>query len=213
MSESQKATRGHLTFSVIMPSYLGRYKGAARHRDKKIVRAINSVINQTYPYWELIVVADGCQQTVDIVRKFTDSRIRGFLIPKQAIWDGSQRNTGISKARGEYIIYLDIDDMYDPDYLKGLSEEMDDRLDWYWMDDIIWDKNIGKLRRQDNALELTRCGTSSIMHRRDLDIYWGRNSTYLHDWVMIQRLMQNPNHRKLKTAGYCIMHMPYMYDV
>ena len=44
--------------SVIMPSYLGAYKNAAKDRDRKIVRAINSVVRQTYKDWELIIIAD-----------------------------------------------------------------------------------------------------------------------------------------------------------
>ena len=58
--------------SIIMPSYLGAYKKAAKDRDRKIVRAINSVVKQTYKDWELIVIADGCNKTVDIVQKITD---------------------------------------------------------------------------------------------------------------------------------------------
>ena len=58
--------------SIIMPSYLGAYKHAAKDRDKKIVRAIYSVCRQTYKDWELVVIADGCNKTVDIVQEIVD---------------------------------------------------------------------------------------------------------------------------------------------
>ena len=52
-------------FSVIMPSFLGEYSRAAQNREDKIVRAIDSCLDQEY--YELIIIADGCQKTVDIV--------------------------------------------------------------------------------------------------------------------------------------------------
>ena len=45
--------------SVVMASYLGEYKSAAKNRDIKIRRAVESVLSQTVPV-ELVVVADGC---------------------------------------------------------------------------------------------------------------------------------------------------------
>ena len=52
-------------FSVIMPSFLGEYSRAAQNREEKIVRSIDSCLDQMD--FELIIVADGCQKTVEIV--------------------------------------------------------------------------------------------------------------------------------------------------
>jgi len=199
-------------FSIVMPSYLGRYKLAARNREKKIFRAIDSVLAQTYPNWELIIVADGCQRTVELVKRYTDKRIKGYLVPKQMIWDGTPRNTGIYKATKQWIIYLDIDDMYVSDYLENINKQITTH-DWYYCDDIWWDRNKKDWFRNNCTLELTRCGTSNIIHKQNLGVYWSRGSTYLHDWVFINRLMEYKNNAKLDVAGYKVMHAPLMYDL
>ena len=59
-----------MKFSIIMPSYLGEYKRAAKDRDTKIVRAIESVLKQSHEDWELIIISDGCEKTVEIVKPF-----------------------------------------------------------------------------------------------------------------------------------------------
>jgi len=195
-----------------MPSYLGKYPNSARYRDKKIRRAIDSVLKQSYPNWELIVVADGCPKTVEIVKTYKDPRIKGFLIQKQMRWDGSQRNTGISRATKDYIIYLDVDDMYEPDYLENLNKEITGH-DWYFVDDIWYNTREKEFKRNACELELTRCGTSNVFHRRDLGVFWARGNTYQHDWLFINRLMKFDNFAKLNTIGYKVMHVPLQYDL
>ena len=96
--------------SVVMPSYLGAYKRAAKNRDDKIVRAIKSVQVQTYKDWELLVIADGCEKTVEIVSAIKDKKVKLHSISKQALWSGAVRNKGLSEAIGDYACYLDIDD-------------------------------------------------------------------------------------------------------
>ena len=109
-----------MKFTVVMPSYMGPYRTAAKNRESKILRAVNSVIAQTYEDWELIVVADGCEKTMQILKDVTDLRVRKYLIEKDKIWGGSPRNTGIELAKGEFIVYLDIDDIIGPDHLKNI---------------------------------------------------------------------------------------------
>ena len=80
-----------MKFTVVIPSYLGDYRTAAADRDKKIVRAVNSVLSQTFQDFEIIVIADGCEKTVEIMSGFKDKRIRTFLMPKQPVWTGRLR--------------------------------------------------------------------------------------------------------------------------
>ena len=83
-----------------MASFLGDYRGSASNKEGKIVRAIDSVLCQSFEDFELIVIADGCEKTVDIVRNITDKRIRLFYIEKQTMWSGLVRNTGLEMAKG-----------------------------------------------------------------------------------------------------------------
>ncbi len=91
--------------SIIMPAY---------NREKTINRAIESVCNQTWQDWELLVVDDGSQdQTANVVKKWTeqDKRIQ-FLKNDRKKGVSGARNTGLYSARGEYIAFLDSDDMW-----------------------------------------------------------------------------------------------------
>ena len=96
--------------SVIMPAY-----NAAAY----IAESIKSVLSQSYPYWELIIVDDGStDKTKDIVQSFVakDTRIKYLWQPngKQA----KARNTGIEHASGEWIAFLDSDDLWMPSKLE-----------------------------------------------------------------------------------------------
>lgn len=196
-----------------MPSYLGNYPNAASLRDEKFIRAVQSVINQRYKHWELIIVADGCDKTRDLCEQFAiNPKIRGFYIPKQPMWSGTPRNVGIVKAKNEYIIYLDIDDVYVEDYLLSLSEEMKERHMWYFVNDIIWSKDKF-IERHCDPNTLTMCGTSNIIHRRDMNVIWQKRASYKHDWYFIKLLSNKAAPIRLKSAGYKVMHTPYQYDI
>lgn len=113
-----------MKISVITPSFLGNYPGAASRRDEKIVRAVDSVIAQTFHDWELWVVADGCDQTMEIMQRYNDPRVHSIKISKSKIWSGTPRNTGIDNATGEYIVYLDIDDYYGDNHLATIYDNL-----------------------------------------------------------------------------------------
>ncbi len=93
--------QGEAVVSIIMPSYnAGAY----------IYKAINSVLNQSYSNWELLIIDDGStDNTHKIVSEFNDHRIRNFLIPdNQGV--SNARNVGLKHIQGEYFTFLDADD-------------------------------------------------------------------------------------------------------
>ncbi|HML74103.1 MAG TPA: glycosyltransferase family A protein [Anaerohalosphaeraceae bacterium] len=95
----------HIT--VVIPAY-----NAASH----IERAIRSVLAQTYPADEVIVVNDGsADQTSEIVRQF-GSRVR--LIEQANAGVSAARNAGIQAAAGQWIAFLDADDEWLPNHLE-----------------------------------------------------------------------------------------------
>lgn len=80
------------------------------NREDTIKRAIDSVLHQSYSNLELIIVDDGSTDyTLDIVRKYSDTRIRVIELLKCG-GANAARNKGISCARGEYIAFQDSDD-------------------------------------------------------------------------------------------------------
>lgn len=203
--------------SIIMPSYLGAYKRAAKDRDKKIVRAIQSVINQTYKDWELIIVADGCNKTVEIVQNVVeltkDPRIRCIYIDKQPLWSGVVRNTGIMASEGKYCLYLDIDDAFAPEHLEEIAPSLNGK-DWYWMDDWVYAQDKKEFRhRKCDINVLGRCGTSNLIHKPGL-AWWNENDNYAHDWKFIANLKQASKDYEYINAGkYLVCHIPGRTEV
>lgn len=202
--------------TVVMPSYLGNYPNAAKNRETKILRAIQSVQNQSLKEWELIIIADGCQKSVDLLKEngfLEDTRISLYYIDREGLWSGSPRNAGIHLAKSDYIIYLDIDDSYKTNYLEEVVNEIQDGKPWYYMDDIIYTKN-GYERRKVNFNVLGKCGTSNVVHRKDCGVTWATKGTYAHDFNFIKELLKiHKNPRKLHAYGYIVHHIPNVYDV
>lgn len=92
--------------SIIMPAY-----NAARH----IAESIDSVLAQTYPAWELVVVDDGStDDTRQVVAGYRarDERIR--YVYQDNARQGRARNNGIAHAAGAYVAFLDSDDLWVP---------------------------------------------------------------------------------------------------
>jgi glycosyltransferase involved in cell wall biosynthesis len=86
-----------------------------------IKESIESVLDQSYPEFELIIVDDGStDNSLDIATQFHDNRIsvvcRSDDWPKGA---NACRNIGIEKSRGDYLLFLDSDDLLMPDCLKN----------------------------------------------------------------------------------------------
>lgn len=100
--------------SVIMPNYNG---------ERFVGDSIQSVINQTFPSWELLVIDDGSKdQSLNVIHQFTakDPRVKLLktTFKKVAHGPAAARNTGIEAARGRYIAFLDSDDLWLPNKLQ-----------------------------------------------------------------------------------------------
>ena len=202
--------------SIIMPSYLGYYKKAAKNRETKIIRAVRSVFAQSFKDWELIIVADGCKKTIDIIENFCKfencEKIKIVPLDKQPIWSGKVRNAGIEKAEGDYICYLDIDDAFAPEHLWSLQAGMRTGKDWYWFDDYVWNGEDFR-RRKCNIARAGQCGTSNILHKRGL-ARWNNKDNYAHDWRFIGNLKRASKEYEYINAGeYLVCHVPGKFDI
>ncbi len=110
--------------SVIMPTY---------NYAQFIGDAIESVINQTWEIWEMLIVDDGStDNTKSVVQSYVskDSRIRYFALGQNSGRAAVARNYGISNSKGKYIAFLDSDDMWKPTKIEKQIEllENDDNI-------------------------------------------------------------------------------------
>ena len=93
--------------SIITPSF---------NSEKFIAATIQSVQNQSYANWEMIIVDDcSTDNTASVIEQFVinDSRIRFFQLEKNS-GAGVARELALSKATGDYISFLDADDLWKP---------------------------------------------------------------------------------------------------
>ena len=106
--------------SVVIPCY---------NHGKYVHEAVESVLNQTYQDFEIIIVNDGSTD------EFTNNLLTDYKMPKTRIIHtdnqglASARNNGIKEARGEYILPLDADDRIGKEYLEEAVDILDKNLD------------------------------------------------------------------------------------
>ncbi|MEP0918321.1 glycosyltransferase [Leptolyngbya sp. DQ-M1] len=96
--------------SVIIPAY---------NAETYIAKTLRSVLTQTYQNLEVIIIDDGSQdRTVEIIQPFAEEDTRVTIVQQSNRGVAAARNTGIQKARGQFIALLDADDFWFPDNLE-----------------------------------------------------------------------------------------------
>ncbi len=104
--------------SVCIPTY---------NRSDYLQYSVNSVLNQTYTDFELIICDDGStDDTPDVVKGFADSRIRYVRHPRN-IGRSNNMRSGFDEARGEYFIKFDDDDALTPEFLAKTVDILDNQ--------------------------------------------------------------------------------------
>lgn len=95
--------------SVIIPTY---------NREKTILRAVQSVVNQTYTNLEILVIDDGSTDgTANIVNCIEDDRVKYIVLEKNG-GQANARNIGVQMAEGNWIAFQDSDDCWHNDKLE-----------------------------------------------------------------------------------------------
>ena len=107
--DMEKYAEKNKPISVIMAAY---------NAERTISQAIESVLRQTEPGLELVIIDDcSTDRTVDIVRGFQDDRIR-LLHNNKNIGAAVTRYYGVKSATGDWIAILDSDDLWQPNKLE-----------------------------------------------------------------------------------------------
>ena len=114
------------TISVIVPAY---------NVEKTLLETIESIRQQTFTDFELIVINDGStDRTLEILNAIDDSRLKVFSYENAGL--STARNRGISHATGEFITFIDADDLWTPDKLElqlaALRQNPDAGIAYSW---------------------------------------------------------------------------------
>lgn len=106
--------------SIIMPMY---------NAGKFLSKSIESVLEQTYQNWELLLIDDGSNDdSIDIALAFMEKDSRIFLLKnEQNMGIAKTRNKGIEASKGQYIAFLDSDDLWLPNKLEVQIKWMEEK--------------------------------------------------------------------------------------
>jgi glycosyltransferase involved in cell wall biosynthesis len=120
-----------LTISVVVPAY---------NVERTILETIESVQQQTFSDFEIIVIDDGStDQTSEIVKSLEDERIKIFSYPNGGL--PVARNRGISHATGKFIAFIDADDLWTSDKLElqlaALQQHPEAGVAYSWTSDFV----------------------------------------------------------------------------
>lgn len=107
-----------MRFSIIVPVY---------NVEKYIEKCLDSIVNQTYQNFEVLVINDGTkdnsQKIIDEYEKKYPSKVKSFIKENGGLSDA--RNYGVDRANGEYILFIDSDDYIDLKLLEKINEEIE----------------------------------------------------------------------------------------
>jgi glycosyltransferase involved in cell wall biosynthesis len=180
--------------SVIVPVFNG---------EKTIKETVLSVLRQSFSDFELIVVNDGSvDSTLNILLGFSDCRLKIFSYPNSGL--PASRNKGIMHASGEYVSFLDADDLWKKEKLQAqlrmlqLYPEATVAYSWTdWIDEsgnfLRHGSHIGVSGNVYNQLllrDFIESGSNPLIHRKAFEKVGGFDETLTnaHDWDMWLRL-------------------------
>lgn len=186
--------------SVIIPTYA---------RPDNLCRAIDSVLSQTYPFIEIIVVDDngaGCNQqllTESILKSYISNKRIQYVVHDENKNGSAARNTGLNVSKGDYICFLDDDDVFDSQKIALQVADLELRKEYgaSYCNTVLYGKRRTLYKK--NCLEgsltfelLTgraEFNTSTILFRRQslLDVGgWDERFFRHQDWELMVRFFR-----------------------
>ena len=152
--------------------------------ENEIEKTITSVANQNYPNKEHIVIDGGSVDgTVDIIRKYDEQLSIWVSEPDSGIADAM--NKGISRATGDYVLFINSDDyLIDDNVLQKVSESVQDKLDYYIFKvlAVYPDNKTGFLPNNDFSFatnfKMRSCHQGHVIARKLFEQYSGYDCSF-----------------------------------
>jgi len=122
-----------ISFSILMANF---------NNAKYIEEAINSVLSQKYPYWELIIVDDrSTDNSIKIIKNFLNDKRIKLIQHKSNMGYGASLKTAADKASNNIIAILDADDKLHPKALEIMAESYRKNTDYGFIYSTMWECN------------------------------------------------------------------------
>lgn len=121
-------------FSIIIPTY---------NRAESVTNTLESCFKQSFADFEIVVVDDGSKDnTVEVLQGVSDERLK--IVTQKNAGPAAARNTGMDNASGDYIAFLDSDDVWYPDFLACANDMLNQNADQVLYGQIIMDRGVGR---------------------------------------------------------------------
>jgi len=123
-------------FTIVVPVF---------NRASSIEPTFRSVKAQSFADWECVVVDDGSSDTdslESVIEQMHDPRFR--LVRRQNGGGGAARNSGVEAGRGQFVAFLDSDDMFMPNKLEVFASVVEQRIDRGWYSRTLVDRGGGR---------------------------------------------------------------------
>ena len=164
--------------SIITPTY---------NSEKFIKKTIDSILTQSYSNWELILVDDASNDSTvriinDTIKKSTNCKLIQNSINQGA---GVSRNLGIQEAKGDFIAFLDADDIWKPNKLETQIKYMvENNVDVCYSSYDLIDENGIKLNKRVNSLPI-------LSYRKLLKSNYVGNLTGMYNCKSLGKVVSN----------------------
>jgi glycosyltransferase involved in cell wall biosynthesis len=170
------------------------------NRAELLERAVDSVLGQSYPQFELILVNDGStDSTHEVIERMlrTDNRIHAIHRENRGL--AQSRNDALNRARGVYFSFIDDDDEYTPEHLRERVRYFDEHPET----DIVWGGLVPQgpedrhyvidMENPDKKIHLRDCFVSGTLFGK-LSVFRRlggfRDLEYAEDWDFIKRAQE-----------------------
>ncbi len=185
--------------SVILPTF---------NREKLLKRAIDSVINQTYNFWELIIADDGSEDnTFEIIKKYQKhfQNIRYFRHSNRKL--PLTLNAGIQASMGDYLTFLGSDDEYKKEHIQLRVEEiMNENIDFiHGGVEIIGDPYVKDKNDKSKMIHLNDCtigGTFFAKKEVFVNLNGFKDIEYSEDSEFFERVLSKYKIKKVNYPTY-----------
>ncbi len=211
-----------MKFSIIMPTY---------NCEKYVVEAVNSVLEQTYADFELIIVDDGSHDgTFAVCERLAKDKDNVHLFAAEHGGVSRARNFGLKKSQGDYVLFIDSDDSWEKDLLAKISEvlSLEDELlifgyrSDYYLSDGTFQYSNNSFGNEGEIVELPNdYSVDSVFSSYNMAAPWNkvfrndvikRNNLFFNDkCVYLEDLKFNFDYLKLVTNIKVLKHDLYHY--
>lgn len=189
--------------SVIVPVY---------NAEQYIGCCVKSILMQTYSKWELLLIDDGSiDNSLNILKEYEKNDDRIFVLHQDNFGAGVARNKGIELATGEYIVFIDADDVIENDYFEKLSKK---NADLVFID--VLQKNIDTGREKIEKLSIYNKYKKEDLLREQMTgkILWGGVRKAVKRSLLIEHSIKYSEHRIGEESIYSfeVLYFANNYD-